>query len=236
MTVRIIDFQKEYDGQIVVDIPCLTITNPQCFGLAGINGAGKTTLLRSILDLINIDRGSIYIDEQNVAKTEEWKSNTSSYFGESFIIDFLTPEEFFLFVGSTYGMKKTEVHASLSKYTDFLSMIEIKDKLKLIRDLSSGTLQKVGLIAALMVKPRLLILDEPFNHLDPTAQQKFKMILRKIIGTGRTTILISSHSISHLADICDRIAIMNKGRIVQDLETDKHTMSKLTEYFTGQGA
>jgi len=180
MTLKITNLQKQFNNRLAVDIPHLTIDSGECFGLVGENGAGKTTLLRAMLDLVDVDRGGIQIENNDVSKTSDWKANTSSFLGESFLIDFLTPYEFFLFVGSAYGISKANVDSWLNDYQDFLANDDFYDETKLIRDLSSGVVQKVGLMSALLVKPRLLILDEPFTHLDPKAQLQFKNILNLI--------------------------------------------------------
>ena len=232
MKVEILNLQKSYASRLAVDVPELEIATGAGFGLVGSNGAGKTTLLRLILDLVRKTDGEVQIDGRDVSKTSDWKRHTGSYLGASFLLDFLTPKEFFLFVGSAYDMTEQQVTDSMADFGTFFPGDDTFESSKLIRDLSSGVIQKVGLISAILVKPELLVLDEPFNNLDPRAQMQLKHILVDLNRHHGITLVISSHNMLHIADLCDRIAIMDKGRIIRDLATNAQTLPELMAHFS----
>jgi ABC-2 type transport system ATP-binding protein len=229
--IQIKNIGKAYGQKIVLDIESLEIKKGEIFGLAGNNGAGKTTLFRLLLDLIKADRGEILSNQLPVDKTEIWKDYTISFLDESFLIDFLTPIEFFYFIGETYGLKKTEVDLKL-KYFEKLFNGEILDqKNKYIRDFSKGNKQKIGIVSALITSPEVLVLDEPFNGLDPSSQILLKKILTDINKNTGATIIISSHDLNHISDLCQRIVILEKGKIVRDFVNDGSALTELEKYF-----
>ena len=167
--ISIKNLKKTYKGIDAVDIDALEIYAGEIIGLAGNNGAGKTTFFRLLLDLIRADSGEILSKGQLVTATEEWKSYTAAYIDEGFLIDYLTPEEYFYFVGKLNQLSKADVDDFLQSYQVFFDDAILK-KGKYIRDFSKGNQFKIGIIAALLTKPELLILDEPFANLDPTTQ------------------------------------------------------------------
>ena len=221
---------KKYSGITVLDVPELIIEKGISFGLVGNNGAGKTTFFSLILDLRRRSRGWIYIKNQDVAKSELWKSYTGSYIDENFLIDFLTPEEYFQFIANLHGMSKGDLQDFYMKY-DELFAGEIIGRKKYIRELSKGNQKKVGIAAALLPKPELLVLDEPFSNLDPSSQIRLKNILKVLKKEEAVTMLISSHDLNHVTEVCERIVILDKGLIVHDLQTSDKTLTELESYF-----
>lgn len=221
---------KIYKGVTVLNIPHLKIEKGQSFGLVGNNGAGKTTFFRLILDLIRSESGYVNSKNENVAKSENWKHFTGSYLDEGFIIDFLTPEEYFEFLASINGLSKGDLEDFYAKFKDFFND-EILGKKKYIRELSHGNQKKVGIVAALISNPEILILDEPFNSLDPTTQIRLKNLLHALKKDKNVTMLISSHDLNHVTEVCERIAILEKGKIIHDLKTDENTLKELENYF-----
>lgn len=219
---------KRYDD-FKLSIPELTIEPGTAFGLVGNNGAGKTTFLRLVLDLIRADEGSVRLDGEVVADTFDWKTHTGSYLGSSFLIDFLTPDEYWHFVGQTYDLDEATIDERLSQFDDFYVDEPIGDTTKYIRDLSTGNQNKAGLIAALLPEPSLLVFDEPFASLDPKSQIQLKELLQE--RRGDATMLVSSHDLGHVTDVSDRIAILEAGEIVRDEPTDPDTLEDLTTYF-----
>lgn len=221
---------KQYGKNTVLNIESIFIGQGESFGLVGNNGAGKTTFFSLITDLIKATGGYVTSKEVNVFLSSHWKDYTGAYLDESFLIDFLSPEEYFEFIGSLHSLSKSEVGKRLEKYSDFFNG-EILGKKKFIRDLSKGNQKKVGIVGALLFEPQILILDEPFPHLDPTSVIRLKKIIKdeKIKGT---TILISSHDLNHVTEICDRIAVLEKGKIIHDLKTSSNTLKELEAYFT----
>lgn len=224
------NLKKTYGDKTVVNIHELTISDGETIGLVGNNGAGKTTLFRMLLDLIRPDEGEVLSKNENVAHSDHWKDYTASYLDEGFLIDYLTPEEYFIFIGSLHNLSTAHVADYLKQYEEFFNG-EILNRGKYIRDFSKGNQNKVGIAAALMQKPELLILDEPFANLDPTTQIRLKTLLKNLKATHKITTLISSHDLNHVTEVCDRIILLEKGLIIKDFHTDEHTLKELEAYF-----
>ena len=215
----------------MLNIPSKEIPTGESFGLAGNNGAGKTTFFNILLDLIRPTIGSITTNDIVVNTSEEWKKFTGSFIDESFLIGYLTPEEYFEFIGNLRGMDKADVTAFLIQFDEFFNG-EIIGKKKYLRDLSKGNQKKVGIVAAMMGAPKVIILDEPFANLDPTTQIRLKMIIKKLTKNKEITVLISSHDLTHITEVCKRIVVLDKGIIVKDIETSTETLKELESYFS----
>lgn len=225
---------KRFGDKTAVDIPSFEIKVGEIIGLVGNNGAGKTTLFRLCLDLVKADNGEVNINGFNPAKSEDWKDFTGAYIDEGFLIDFLTPEEYFEFVGSTNNLSTDEVKQRLEGFHRFMGE-EILTQKKLIRNYSAGNKQKVGIGAAMLHHPSLLILDEPFNFLDPSSQIILKELLEEYNRSTGATILVSSHNLQHIVDISSRIALLENGHIVKDLTNNDHqAKQELENYFAIQ--
>ena len=229
--IEIQGLKKGYHGVNVVNIPQLTIKRGESIGLIGNNGAGKTTLFRMILDLIRPDSGEVLSQEKNVSSSEVWKEYTASYLDEGFLIDHLTPEEYFQFIGGLHDKNKTQVDTELQNFTEFFNG-EILDRGKYIRDLSKGNQTKVGVAACLIQNPQLLMLDEPFANIDPSTQIRLKTIIKNLNKEKQITCLISSHDLNHVTELCDRILLMEKGKIIKDIATNANTLQELEDYFS----
>jgi ABC-2 type transport system ATP-binding protein len=230
--IQAINLQKEYNGTTVLNLPDLTINNGEVFGLVGNNGAGKTTFFSLVLDLIRATRGKVLVNEIPVAKSEEWKELVSAYIDESFTIGYLTPDEYFEFIGELRGMNAKDVSNFLLGFSDFFKD-EIIGKKKFIRDLSKGNQKKVGVVGAFMGNTEVIVLDEPFANLDPSSQYQLRNIIKEIAAQNGKTILISSHDLDHVADVCSRIVILEKGEVVRDVQKTESTLAELEEFFTG---
>lgn len=229
--ITINNLKKAFGQTIASDIPSFQVNDGDILGLVGNNGAGKTTLFRMLLDLLKPDEGTVMLDDFNPAESEEWKASTGAYIDEGFLIDFLTPEEYFAFIGKITDMPQEAVDERLKDF-ERLAAGEIFGQKKLIRNLSAGNKQKVGIISALFNRPKLLILDEPFNFLDPSSQNILKHVLTEYNRETGATILISSHNLQHTVDISTRIALLEKGKIIRDLpNTDGSSRSELEDYF-----
>ncbi|MBN2093212.1 ABC transporter ATP-binding protein [candidate division KSB1 bacterium] len=222
---------KKYSGIPVLNLPGLVINRGETFGLVGNNGAGKTTFFSLVLDLIEATEGAVFSKNQNVKQSEHWKPYTGAYLDESFLIDFLTPEEYFEFIGKLYGFSNGQLENFYTRFTEFFNG-EILGKRKYIRDLSRGNQKKVGIAAALISNSEILVLDEPFPNLDPTTVIRLKNMLKEIKRSGEITMLISSHDLNHVTEVCDRIVILDHGNIVRDLKTSEQTRKELEAYFT----
>ena len=229
--ITISNLKKAFGETIASDIPEFQVNDGDILGLVGNNGAGKTTLFRMLLDLLKPDEGSVSIDGINPAESEVWKDSTGAYVDEGFLIDFLTPEEFFAFLGRINGITQEEVDERLKPF-ERLAGGEVFGQKKLIRNLSAGNKQKVGIISALFMKPKLVILDEPFNFLDPSSQNILKHVLTDYARENNATLLISSHNLAHTIDISTRIALLEKGQIIKDLPNiEGSAKAELENYF-----
>lgn len=231
--IQIKDLKKQFGGKTAINIPELNIGAGSLIGLVGNNGAGKTTLFRLMLDLLKSDNGYIHSNGVNVSKDEHWKKYTGSFLDARFLIDFLTPEEYLYFVGETYGMNKDTVDERLGIFMHFMND-EILGQKKYIRNFSAGNKQKIGIIAAMMINPNVLILDEPFNFLDPSSQIEIRDMIAQINKTHQATVFISSHNLNYTTDICDRIILLEKGIILKDLKNSAESINELHSYFIGQ--
>lgn len=225
------ELSKTYKGVEVVNIPELSVAKGQSFGLVGNNGAGKTTFFRMILDLIRPTTGHVTSKEVDVRKTEDWKYYTGSFLDESFLIDYLTPDEYFDFVGSLHDYSPGDMKEFLEQFEQLFNG-EIIGKKKYIRDLSKGNQKKVGIVAALMGSPEVILLDEPFANLDPTTQIRLKDILKDWKENHQLTMLISSHDLNHVTEVCERIVLMEKGVVKMDAKTSESTLKELEDYFS----
>jgi len=230
--IAINNLGKVYKQKIVLNINELQIKDGETFGLVGNNGAGKTTLFRLILDLIKADRGHVKSNDDIVSASETWKDYTASYLDEGFLLDFLTPEEYFYFIGKTYDYSKKEIDSKLEAYQSFFNGEILAQNKKYIRDFSKGNKQKIGIVGALLTAPKILILDEPFNGLDPSSQIILKRILLDYNKQTGSAVLISSHDLNHVTEICQRIVLMEKGSIIRDIQNDGNALSELENYFS----
>ncbi|WP_300811922.1 ABC transporter ATP-binding protein [uncultured Bacteroides sp.] len=229
--IEITQLQKNFGTKKAVDIENYTIAPGEMLGLVGNNGAGKTTLFRLILDLLQADRGTVSINGTDVSKSEDWKNFTGAFIDDGFLIDYLTPEEYFYFIGKMYGLKKEEVDERLKPFERFMNG-EVLGQKKFIRNYSMGNKQKIGIISAMLHHPQLLILDEPFNFLDPSSQAIIKHLLKRYNEEHAATVIISSHNLNHTVDICPRIALLEHGVIIRDLQNENNSAEQeLEAYF-----
>ena len=229
--ISIKNLKKKYNGKYALSIASLQIEKAECFGLVGNNGAGKTTLFKLILDLIKASSGYVQINDVDVSESEQWKTFTGSYLDEHMLLSFLTPDEYFDALRKIYGLSEGDLTSHLARFKVFFNG-EILGKKKYIRDLSRGNIKKVGIAAALLGEPSIVILDEPFENLDPTSQNRLKRLILTEREEKQTTFLISSHDLSHVTDICSRIVLLENGKIINDLKDEKEVMAlTLAEYF-----
>ena len=229
--IQISNLQKKFGEKTAVNIDNYLINQGDMLGLVGNNGAGKTTLFRLVLDLLQADRGKVTINDIDVCKSEDWKNFTGAFIDDGFLIDYLTPEEYFYFIGKMYGLKKEEVDERLLPFERFMNA-EVMAQKKFIRNSSAGNKQKIGIISAMLHHPQLLILDEPFNFLDPSSQSIIKQLLKKYNEEHKATVIISSHNLNHTVDVCPRIALLEHGVIIRDIQNENNSAEKeLEAYF-----
>jgi len=228
--IQVNQLSKSYNGTQVLNINNLEIQKGESFGLVGNNGAGKTTFFSLLLDLIQPTTGYIKNSGFQVNETENWKPLTAAFLDETFLIGYLTPEEYFYFIGDLRGQNKADVDALLAKHTEFFNG-EILNSKKYIRDFSKGNQKKVGIIATLIGNPEVVILDEPFANLDPTTQFRLKKIIKELAADPNVTILVSSHDLQHTVEVSDRIVALHKGEVVKDIQTSAETLQELEQFF-----
>jgi len=231
--ITITNLIKAYKDKKVLDIEQLEIPQGQAFGLVGNNGAGKTTLFSLLLDLIRPSRGHIENGGVRVDESEAWKPRTSAFVDESFLIGYLTPEEYFYFIGELRGLDKASIDHTVSQFTEFFNG-EVLDQKKYLRDLSKGNQKKVGIVASFLGDPEVIILDEPFANLDPSSQIRLKKLIKEKAADPTRTVLVSSHDLLHVTEVCNRIVLLEKGSVVRDVMTSSTTFNELESYFRGE--
>ncbi len=234
MELKLNNIKKCFGDKVALDIENYKVNEGEVIGLVGNNGAGKTTMFRVILDLIKPEEGEVTIGDINPAKSEEWKEFTGAYVDSGFLIDYLTPEEYFSFIAKITNMSKEVLDERLKAFDSFMNG-EVMGQGTLIRNLSMGNKQKVGIIAAMLTHPKLLILDEPFNFLDPTSQLAMKKVIENYNKETGAMIIVSSHNLTHTIDICSRVTLLEHGKVIKDYSKEEHAdiMKEIEDYFVG---
>lgn len=245
MQIEINDLTKNFGEKTAVNISKFTFNHGDIVGVVGNNGAGKTTLFRLMLDLLQADSGNVQMTPKvqgeespvviNPAHSEEWKQMTGAYIDEGFLIDFLTPEEYLDFIAHANNMSPIDwdnIESSpIAQYLQFTNG-EIFGQKKYIRNFSAGNKQKIGIISVLFSQPELVILDEPFNFLDPSGQNILKKLILSYHEETGATIIVSSHNLQHTIDVSTRIALLERGEIIEDLPNmNGSAREALEEYF-----
>ncbi len=228
--ITVSNLSKSYKGVQVLNVENLEIPKGQSFGLVGNNGAGKTTFFSLLLDLIEPTTGNIKSKDILVNESEDWKPFTSSFIDESFLIGYLTAEEYFYFIGELRGQSKADIDTFIKQFDEIFND-EILGKKKYLRDLSKGNQKKAGIVAALIGNPEIVILDEPFANLDPTTQIRLKQMLKSLVKDKDLTVLISSHDLGHITEVCERIVVLEKGDVIKDIKTSPETLKELEAHF-----
>lgn len=226
--IKINNLKKSFNGIPALDIEALEIRPGECIGVVGNNGAGKTTFFKSILDLLKPDQGYVSVEDVHVSISADWQNHLNAFIDESFLIEFLKPKEYLGFILKMKNSAFT-VDELISKYSEF-SNKDIDDNKKYIRDLSTGTKVRIGVLSILAGDPKYLILDEPFAHLDPTSQAKLRKLIRSQKEEGRS-VIVSSHNLQNIAESCDRVILIEAGKVKYDVATNNENMKMLGEYF-----
>jgi len=232
--IQVEQLKKRYNEETVLAIDVLDIPQGECFGLVGNNGAGKTTFFRMILDLVRTTEGRVLIEGTDVSKSEEWKAFVGAYLDENMLLSYLTPDEYFKTLANIYGLSDEDLTLHFRTFKQLFND-EVLGKKKYIRQLSKGNLKKVGIAAAMLGNPQIVLLDEPFENLDPTSQNRLKKLILQVKDEKDVTFLISSHDLVHVTDVCNRIVLLEKGLIKQDMKASKEEMEQaLDHYFNGE--
>lgn len=233
MRVEFNQIEKRYGQKIALSVPAWSMESGEILGLVGSNGDGKTTFLRLLLDLLRPEKGTIRIDGHPLETDSSWRAKTGSFLDRSFLIEYLTIPEYLEFVGAAFGLSKKETYIRLERFESFLPISRVDTK-RLLRDLSTGNAKKVGILAALFPSPDFVILDEPFANLDPPSQIRLKDLLIRAANEEKTTMIVSSHDLGHVTEVCGRITLIDNGKIIRDTETSKETLAELNSFFSSE--
>ncbi len=219
---------KKFKKSFQLTIEDITVHPGEIVGLIGNNGAGKTTLLKCILDLLKLDYGRIMINGRSHAKDDSWVLTTGAYLDRSYLFDFLTPTEYLERLRKNYRVEKSDFQRAIDQYDLFLQSM---NRSRYIRDLSDGNIQKIGIISSLLHMPELVILDEPFNFLDPTAQFQLVGILKDYCKNHHCTLIVSSHNLDHITKLATRLLLIEDGNIILDESNNDQAISRVNQYF-----
>jgi ABC-2 type transport system ATP-binding protein len=210
--VELTNVTKRYGDIIAVNSMNLTIKQGEIFGLLGPNGSGKSTTMKMLLGLVQPDAGSVHVQGLDVKQDAVAVKRLVGYAAESSnLYEFLTGIEFLDFIGDIYGMETEEKKTRINEYIKALQLEGREGDM--INSYSSGMKQKIALIAAFLHKPKLLVLDEPLNGLDPRSARIIKDFLQQLKLQGVTTIM-STHILEIAQAVCDRIGIIYHGKIL----------------------
>ncbi len=219
--LKIDQLQKSFGNKQILNNLCLEIKEGTIFGLVGINGAGKSTLLRCIAGVYEPEQGSILFDGFDTYEDERIRNT----------IAFVSDEAYFP-VGSTIKSVKLLYETmydnfSNEDYQTYLDLFQLDENTSIV-NLSKGNKRRVSLLFALCTKPKLLLLDEAYDGLEPLARYKFKNVLTQLIEDEQITVIISSHNLKELEDICDSFGILEDGKMMEygDLSESKENINK----------
>jgi ABC-2 type transport system ATP-binding protein len=224
-------FLSYKSGGFTLQVEDLEVIPGEVVGVVGNNGSGKTTFFRMLLDLLKADRGMVKINGIPVNESDNWKKYSGAFLDENSLISFLTPTEYFEFIGRLNGMSEAKISSKLNDYQCFFNKAEF-DTCKYISEYSKGNQHKIGIIAALLLNPLFVLLDEPFANLDPSSRLSLKSIIRDINSKFNTTFIISSHNLDHITELSSRMLLFERGRIIFDQPVASETEDHLNTYFS----
>ena len=220
LEIKIKNFSKEYSkGKKAVDNISLTVNSGEIFGFIGHNGAGKTTTIKSIVGILEFSEGDILIDSKSIKKNPIECKKVMAYIPDNpDLYEALTGIQYLSFIADIYKISKEQREKLIKYYGDKLELTKYLGDL--ISSYSHGMKQKLAVISALIHKPKLLILDEPFVGLDPKASHTLKEIMRELCNEG-SAIFFSTHVLEVAEKLCDKIAIIKDGKIVAEGTTEQ---------------
>lgn len=211
--VEISNLTKNFHLFKALDNVSFSIHQGEIFGYIGPNGAGKTTTMKILVGLINDFQGEIKIGGLRLPQDKDEIHKLLGYLPQSVAFqDWRTIDHALTTFGKLSGLNETQVEDRIPKVLELIGLAEVRHKK--VSQLSGGMIQKVGLAQALLHEPKLLVLDEPLGGLDPLSRQQFKEIVKKLAKEG-ATILFSSHILSDVQDVADRIGIISRGKMKQ---------------------
>ncbi|RLK63953.1 ATP-binding cassette domain-containing protein [Atopobacter sp. AH10] len=209
--------KKNFKGVPSVDLERLTVRKGEIYGFLGPNGAGKTTTMKMILSLIEPTSGSIEVMNTPINKSKDYLNYIGSMIEEPSYYPNLTGFENLLVFQKMLGFKKKNILKTL----EMVGLSEEKNSKKLVKAYSLGMKQRLALSFALVKEPQILLLDEPTNGLDPSGIHEIRELIIHLAKEEGLTIFISSHILSEIEQIADRVGIINHGRLVYEGEIEK---------------
>lgn len=210
---------KDFGEVRAINNLSLDIQEGQVYGLLGPNGSGKSTLMKMMVGLVRPDSGELSIFGVSPHESPVEVRSIIGYVPETpRLYDFLTAREYLEFVSDLYGIRKEEKRSRISHFIEAFGLVGREDEL--LSGYSQGMRQKVAIIGALLHRPRLLILDEPLNGLDPMSAKIVKDLLDKLCEEGVTTIF-STHVLEIAQAVCDRVAILFNGSLLSEGNVDE---------------
>ena len=203
---------KKYGKKTAIDNISITIKDGEIFGFVGPNGAGKTTLIKAIVGIHTFDEGDIIINKTSILDNDVLCKSITAYIPDNpDVYPNLKGIEYLNFIADIYEISNEERTELIKKYADIFDLTSnLGDQ---ISSYSHGMRQKLVIISALIHKPKLLVLDEPFVGLDPKSSKILKDIMKELT-TNKTTIFFSSHVLEVVEKLCDRVGIINEGKII----------------------
>lgn len=223
--LQINNLQKEFKDTQVVNLSSLSVQQGEIYGFLGPNGAGKTTTMKMILSLISRTAGEIEVFGQSIGTDKQYLNQIGSMIEEPSYYPNLTGYENLLVFQKILGFDKKNIQETLK----IVGLDQPKNKKKLVKDYSLGMKQRLALAFALVKKPRLLILDEPTNGLDPAGIHEIRELIIKLAKEQGITVFISTHILSEVEHIADRVGIINHGQLVYEGEIRKIQSNKWLE-------
>lgn len=223
--LQIKNLQKEFKDTQVVNLSSLSVQQGEIYGFLGPNGAGKTTTMKMILSLISRTAGDIEVFGQSIGTDKQYLNQIGSMIEEPSYYPNLTGYENLLVFQKILGFDKKNIQEILK----IVGLDQPKNKKKLVKDYSLGMKQRLALAFALVKKPRLLILDEPTNGLDPAGIHEIRELIIKLAKEQGITVFISTHILSEVEHIADRVGIINHGQLVYEGEIRKIQSNKWLE-------
>ena len=223
------NLRKEYRNFTAVDDLCLEIRKNSFTGLLGPNGAGKSTSLKILTNLIHATSGHVYLNGYDVVENPKLAlTGVGSVVETPEFYLYLTPRETFRYIGEILGMTKESVASDTDRILEEVRMSEWADKK--LGTFSKGMRQRIAIGLSLLDNPNIIILDEPTSGLDPRGMAEMREILKNIRNNNNNlTVLMSSHMMHDVADLCDRVAVINHGKLMVHDTIDKITESHSTK-------
>lgn len=221
--LQIVDLYKKYDTVLALDGLNMSINKGELYGFVGPNGAGKTTTIRIVAGLLQATKGEVWIDGMRGDRDAKILKSKIGYVPDFFgVYDNLTVMEYLEFYASAYGIYGKEGTRRAREVLDCVELYQLEHRF--VDELSRGMQQRLCLARALIHRPQLLVMDEPASGLDPGARRIFKNVLRNLCQEDYT-VLISSHILSDLADMCTNVGIINQGKMMLQGEMEDIMLS-----------